>query len=98
MNMCLVLKDWQYVPDSARNLVTCERASTGGSDVICSTKDTGAALAICELPKLVNALEEVWYTMSEFEDELCPESEAALRACMKIAWGIEDNLSKYFIR
>lgn len=96
--MCHVLKEWNYIPDSTRNIVTCKRASTGGVDVLCAAKDMDIGLAICELPRLVNALEEVWYAMSEFEDKLCPESEAALRACMKIAWDIEDNLRDYHIR
>lgn len=96
--MCHVLREWDSIPDLTGNIVLCKRGSTGGVDVLCVAKDMDVVLALRELPRLVNALEEAWYTMSEFEDKLCPESEAALRACMKIAWDIEDNLRNYHIR
>lgn len=98
--MCHVLKEWNVIPNSTRafaTCVTCERLSTGGVDVLCKAKDIETALAIAELPRLVNAMKEVWHAMNEFEGDLCPESEEALEACMKIICDIEDYLPLYHI-
>lgn len=57
------------------------------------TQSAEDAERIAALPELIEALEQAWYAMAEFEDhgKLSEESAAALKAAMEIAWRMEEG-------
>ena len=59
---------------------------------VAMTDSAAKAEQMARLPELIEALEQAWYAIIELDQEMCPECDAALKACMDLAWSMEDAL------
>lgn len=59
---------------------------------VAMTDSAAKAEQIARLPELIEALEQAWYAIIELEADMPHDVDEALKACMEMAWSMEDAL------